>query len=179
MVKVGNVPAKTENRPLSFIRILFCIIIITTLHITLTSCVVKEANTFRDKLDEIESISIVELGEYREERFAFSEKLLAEIPDPEEFKEKLADLDYKQIHGDPMGLKTGDVVIKIVYDNGDFDLIDRAAQLKYRAGRKKFVNYGYTAFEKEGFKALMGQYLEAKTETASVSWDEERGGFVS
>ena len=78
-----------------------------------------------------------------------------------------------------MGLKTGDVVIKIVYDNGDFDLIDRAAQLKYRAGRKKFVNYGYTAFEKEGFKALMGQYLEAKTETASVSWDEERGGFVS
>lgn len=128
--------------------------------IPLFACAVPESNTFRDKLDEIESISIVEVGEFDHENSLYFEIPLATVSELEEFAEKLAKLPYKYMFGDPVELVTGDVVIKIVYDNGDFDFIAWNAQRKYQFSESGVqAHYGFTLFDKAGFDALMDQYL--------------------
>lgn len=121
------------------------------------SCgLVKEANTYTDRLDEIQKITIVELLEYDSDTYTYSEKQLREVLDVNVFMDEMLALKCDSNWGDPQQLQIGDVVIKLVYDNGDFDLINWRAQIKRRSGTNR---YGYMIFDEKEFDLLLSKYL--------------------
>ena len=121
------------------------------------SCgLLKEKGTFRDKLDEIQAIKIVKLGTFNQETVLFDEEELANCSDLDAIKNELLQLPFHSIWNDPYELQEGEVVFKIIYNNGDFDLIGASAQWKYRAEK---WHYGYTIFDKQKFEQLIAKYV--------------------
>lgn len=131
-----------------------CFLVIASL-LLLCGCVPDEKNTFRDHLDEIVSIQIVELTGYDESN-RFAGTVIAEISDIEAFKEDLLNVEYHSLFGTPMELYVGYVVIKLTYNSGNYDLIHYSAQKEYREDRS---NYGHTVFDQQQFEELIEKHL--------------------
>lgn len=123
----------------------------------------NEKYTFKTRLNEIQSIEVVELGVFDQESLKFFETSLSEPLDVEVLKEELLALDCGDNWGDPQELCEGDIVFKIKYNNGDFDLVGWRAQLKHRSGR---YSNGYMVFNESEFMQLIGKY------TNTLRYDE-------
>ncbi len=130
---------------------------------------VKESDTYRDRMDEIQYVSIVEIGDFNQDIYRYDERFITEITDITSFKKKLADIKWSDNLFDPIQLEKGDTVIKIVYTNGDFYLIGCFAQLKNIDG----INYeGFTIFDEEQFFELIHYYTDNQS---SVSYGRNLG----
>ena len=104
---------------------------------------------------EVESIFIVELGEIVEGEYQTDDTVISEITDISGFVSRLNSLNYSINSGEPTVLNTGDVLIKINYQNGDFDLVNHYAQSFYRSGKWRT---GFFFFDKVQFDSLIGDY---------------------
>ena len=132
---------------------LLCILCIL---ISLSSCGLVGDQQYYCDVDEVESVQIVRLDEYVEGEYRYEYELLSEISDVQTFISRLNKLKHSVNWGDPMPMYTGDVVIKIDYRNGDYDLLRSNAQWFNRSG---INNYGYFFFREEPFESLISDYI--------------------
>lgn len=130
----------------------FCIILM----VLCSSCGLFGPQRYTCNVDEVESVQIVIFEGYNniEEKFIYT--ILSQISDYETFVERLNKVEHSVNWGDPRVIKVQDVVIKIDYRNGDFDLLHADAQLVNRSGES---NSGYFFFDDEQFNALVSEYL--------------------
>ena len=134
-----------------FCLILFC------------SCGLNETKYFCD-IEQVESIKIVELGEYIEKDMEFEHIVLREITNYSEFIDRLNDMEQHEMwFGDPHVFYKGAIAIEIKYLNGDYDLISCIVLMKCRAGS---IDFEQIKFDSKQFYELVGQ---KQTEDGSVS----------
>lgn len=103
----------------------------------------------------IESIQLVRLDEFIDSEHRYAYTVLCDITAPTDFAEKLTAIDHNVNWGDPRVLPMGDVVIKINYLNGDFDLLHPDAQTWYRSGE---YQSGFFFFDDDQFGDLVRSY---------------------
>ena len=110
------------------------------------------------EVDSVNSIQIVNLGEFNSEENRFEYEVLAEISDYQAFANQINETDRSVNWGDPVPMKSQSIVIKINYSNGDFDLLHWDAQLFYHS-ETEYYGTGYYFFDKEQFDALISDYI--------------------
>ena len=120
------------------------------------SCQWTDEGNYVDKLDEIKKVEIVELGEYHQETYQFDYCFSFEITNIQEFLEEFSNVERHTYWGDPHSLYQGEIVIKIVYKNDDYDLVGADAQYEKRKG----IWYdNFLRFDEAQFKALIDKYI--------------------
>lgn len=144
-------------------KILFVGLIVVFIF-SLSACVYAPAS-YVCNAETVESVQIVKVGQRNEETQEREFIVLVDIADVSAFVERLNNLkdnDFFFILGDPDGMFEGDIVIKVNYFNGDYDLLKESRQFFYRSG---IYESGLVTFDREQFKALIDDYLP---ETAST-----------
>ena len=104
----------------------------------------------------VESAQIIRLDKYIEGEYRYDYTVLAEISDCPEFVNQVNQLKHSVNWGEPTDINVGYVVIRIQYQNGDFDLLYPNAQWFNRAGVSQT---GYFFFEESQFHALVSEWL--------------------
>jgi len=123
----------------------------------LGGCNVKAEYDFLYSVDEISAIEIVQVDEESQE--GFQQTMLAEIEDIETFLLEFNKLDCYSNYTDPIGIENGDIVIKVIYSNGDYEMIGCTGQARCEDGT--FDNYvGRRYFEQEEYNNLIDSYTE-------------------
>lgn len=107
-------------------------------------------------VEKVDSVQIVKLDKYIEGEYRYEFTILSQISDYETFVSDLNELDHSVNWGDPRQLDVQYIVIKIDYNNGDFDLIHPDAQWFSRNGKQ---NDGYFFFDDEQFNFLISEYV--------------------
>ena len=134
-------------------RLALCIVIA----LSLCSC---SLFIIRDKykcpVDEVSSVQIIKMGKYSAEGNRDEYTILKEIDDYTELVERLNDMKIGYVWNDPRPLKEDDIVIKIDYLNGGYDLIRRTYQVFVR---NEETDVRYFAFNKKQFETLIEDYL--------------------
>lgn len=137
--------------------LLLFVVVISVLF--MPSCRHREAYDFMNSTDSIERISIVELTINMDG--GLTETELQAIVDINAFLEDFGSVNCYTYFGDPVGITPGEKgvsVIKITYDNGEYELIDWKGQAEFNP-EKGFKNYvGFCVFDEEQFEALITKY---------------------
>ncbi|MBE6926556.1 MAG: hypothetical protein E7461_06895 [Ruminococcaceae bacterium] len=138
--------------------------LVALLTFSFSACVYAPASYSCD-VDTVESAQIIKLGAWNEETQEQEFIVLVNIADVSAFVERLNNLkdnDFFFIFGSPDVMFEGDIIIKVNYFNGDYDLLKESRQYFCRSGIYKA---GRVTFDREQFKALIDDYL---TETESI-----------
>ena len=137
------------------IKLIFCLL--STIPMLLfCSCGFFGEQEYYCDIDKVRAVQIVCLNTYIEGEYRFEYIILCEISDIAIFIDRLNNLKHSVNWGDPGWLNQGDVVIRIDYQNGDYDLIHPNVQKLNRSG----VNHnGYFFFDKNEFDSLISDYL--------------------
>lgn len=136
-------------------RVILSIICVTLMAIC-SSCGL--GNKYVCDVDSVESIQIVKLDKYIEDELRFEYTVLAEITDCKEFINKLCSIRQTENWSAPRMIDVDDVVIRINYTNGDYDLVKCDAQYCYRSGVGASGPDFF--FDEEQFNSLISDYLE-------------------
>lgn len=114
----------------------------------------------RDKykcpVDEVSSVQIIKLGKYSAEGKRDEYTIFKEIDDYAGFVERLNSMEVGYVWNDPRPLKEGDIVIKIDYLDGGYDLIRSTYQVFVR---NEGTNVRHFAFNEKQFETLIVDYL--------------------
>lgn len=108
-------------------------------------------------ISQINKIQIVEVG-YQIVAGELEQKIVGEVTDNTAFLDSFSQLECFLNTGDPRGIGGRQKVIKIVYCNGDYELIGKEGQGKYLSGQYKHYA-GYRFFDDEQFEELIARYL--------------------
>jgi hypothetical protein len=138
-------------RKIRFLLFAFCI----TLVILCCSCGFFGDRKYTCEADSVESIQIVELGKVVEGEYYREYTVLAEVTDTASFVEKLNCLQHSVNWGDPVPVEEGYIVIRIDYQNGEYDYIHADAQIFHRSG---VSHSGFFFFDDEQFNDLIAEY---------------------
>lgn len=124
----------------------------------LFSCRNKDSYDFLHDTSEIESIAIVNISVKNDG--SITEKEQTVISDIDSFLDDFLAIDCFVWLSDPIGIsETCKFAIKIIYQNGEYELIDWNGQAEYTAN-KGFRNYvGYRTFDEQQFRKLIDNYL--------------------
>lgn len=145
-------------------KIIFLVFILMILTGVLSLCSGKKAYEFMNDESEISTIEIVKLCEYDQEKGEYQEQLISTVEDHEAFLSDFKKVDCYNHWMDPSGVFEDDIVIKIYYENGEYELIHYSGQGEYRHledGRSFFAEYaGYRYFDEEQFNQLIEEYSE-------------------
>ena len=134
-------------------RLILCIVIA----LSLCSCsLLIIRDKYKCPVDEVSSVQIIKMGKYSTEGNRDEYTILKEIDDYTELVERLNDMKIGYVWNDPRPLKEGDIVIKIDYLNGGYDLIRRTYQVFVR---NEETDVRYFAFNKKQFETLIEDYL--------------------
>lgn len=136
-------------------KFIFCILAFI-LSFAFTACGFFGPQRYVCDEKEVESVQIVKLDKYVDDELRFEYTVLSDIVDQSTFIKRLNDLKHSVNWGDPMVLKEGYIVIKIVYLNGDYDLLHYDAQFFHRNGVN---NSGFFFFDKDEFNLLISDYV--------------------
>ena len=137
------------------IRLFLCILCFI-LMVLCCSCGFFNDQKYICDADEVESVQIVRLDKYVDGEYRYEYTVLSQISDFVLFVEKLNNLKHSVNWGDPRQMNVQNIVIRIDYHNGDFDLIHTDAQCFNRSGTNQ---YGYFFFDDEQFNALISDYI--------------------
>ncbi len=138
-----------------FIGYLFIIFLLTS---PLSGCEVKTKYEFIHDSPDISSIEIVKVGEESSQEI-IEQTTISIVDDMERFIEDFNRINCYTIYSDPSGIEDNAVVIKIIYNNDDYELIGVGGQAKYVSG--KYDNYvGYQYFDQDQYKALISKYSD-------------------
>jgi hypothetical protein len=120
-----------------------------------SSCESLDKHHYICEVEEVTSIQIVRLEQYIEEECRFEYTVLSEITDFDPFVTRLNELDHIAQWRDPRQMFELEIVIKIDYNDGAYDLIHQDAQWLYSGD----VLYGMYLFEEEQFNTLIADYM--------------------
>lgn len=105
---------------------------------------------------QIARIRIIRLEKYVEAEYRYDYSVLSEIENRTAFIEQLNNMTHSVNWGEPGQFQIGYLVIRIDYQNGDYDLIHPSTQWFNRSG----VNQnGYFFFDQQEFDALVNSVL--------------------
>ncbi len=137
-------------------RFMICFVLMLGL---LLGCGKKVSYDFLHSQSEISTIEIIEVGE-ADEQGVNEQITLCTIDDKDAFLEGFNQLDcYKHI-GDPIGVKPTKRAIKIVYNNGEYELISAGGIARYTK-EKQYKNYvGYRSFDNQAFNNFLSSYID-------------------
>ena len=129
---------------------------------TLSACSGKKAYEFINKESEIRTIEIVKLCEYDQENGEYKEELISIVEDHAAFLSDFKKVECYNHWTDPTGVFEDSIVIKITYQNDEYELIHHYGQGKYRHyddNQSYFQPYaGYRYFDEEQFNDLIEKY---------------------
>ncbi len=147
--------------------ILISVFALVVLSSTVTSCISKTFDMLQTK-DGISEISLIELTFSNE-----SELIQTELQSVENIDDFLTDfnkIECAQWFGDPCGVteKGKDAfVIKILYENGEYELINWNGQATYTLDRGLNYYDGYSIFNEDQFFSLIEKYFPDYAETSA------------
>lgn len=137
------------------VKLVLCIVIT----LSLCSCRVF-IDIIRDRyecpVDEVSTVQIIKLGKYSAEGKRDEYTIFKEIDDYAGFVERLNNMEVGYVWNDPRPLMEGDIVIKIDYLDGGYDLIRRTYQVFVR---NEGTNVRHFAFNRKQFETLIVEYL--------------------
>ena len=158
-----------------YVKLLIIYIFLISLCLSLVGCgllfdsLKKEDFELLHESSKIEAIQIVEVGEVKtiEDTSSNNYKVLyepsfdviAEIEDIEQFMEDFSQVDCFQRLSDPSKPFEGDKGIKIIYNNGDYDVICSNGQAECENGIYNFER-GYNSFDDTQFDELINKYTK-------------------
>ena len=133
----------------------FCMFVILS---QLTSCIATKYK-FMNDTSEISSIEFVECG-YNWEEDDYYENKLAEVTEVEEFISDLSKIKYHSIVGIVAGFSDSLVGIKIIYSNGEYEIISEIARRAvYKPDLGCNYNAGMGRFDKTEYQNLLSKYF--------------------
>ena len=110
----------------TFVCLLFVIL-------SISGCEVRATYKFMHDTDQVYAIQIVEAG-YEIVDGELEQTIICEIKEKDEFLDSFLKLDCFALNGDPRGIPGGKKVIKVIYCNGDYELIGADGQGKHQNG---------------------------------------------
>lgn len=138
------------------------ITLIILLSVVLTSCRHQTTYAFLNSVDDVSSISIVSLSFDQDGKMIENE--INKIQNVTAFLNDFQSIGCYEYYGDPIGATPEgieDDVIKILYKNGEYELVNWNGQSKY-TNEKKFVYYsGFKVFDEKQFESLLDKYMSA------------------
>lgn len=161
------------------LRFLIILIIVISLCLLLVGCgflfvaITKTDFDLLHEATEINSIEIVIIGEVKRIEDTSSDYTVAyepsfdvicKIQEIEQFIEEFSEVDCFMRISDPSRPLEGDNGIKIVYNNGDYDIICAYGQGEYKNGTYDFER-GYHSFDEVEFNTLINKYLNVSTDS--------------
>ena len=108
------------------------------------------------EFEKVKSIEIVRLENFDGEKYEYEYTVLAQITDKATFVDRLNKVETSINWGEPRILNMQELVIRIEYFNGDYDLMNWRAQNFYHSGT---IQIGYFVFDDEEFNALISDYM--------------------
>ena len=136
---------------------IFCFLFMLYL-LLLTGCEIKSNYQFLNDTKNIVSIQIVQVT-WDNSTHEFKEHTLSTIDDINMFLDEFCKLDCYSLYTDPLGIDDNSIVIKIIYNNQEYELISSGGRAQYTQ-KKGFQNYtGYRYFDDEPFQKLIEKYL--------------------
>lgn len=140
-------------------KVLIVVSLVVLLTIVFVGCRHRETYSLLHGEEEIESISIVNV--ILNDDGEVTQKELCSVADINGFMKKFREVDCYIYFGDPTGVSEEGVsadVIKIVYENGEYELINWNGQAEC-TDEKGFQYYcGFSVFDENEFKALILEY---------------------
>lgn len=106
------------------------------------------------EIEDVVLVQIVRLNDIGEGGYNFNYTVLKEISKREEFVNCLTKMKQRVNWGEPSVLEEGNIVVRVEFSNGDYDLIYHNIQLKHRSGTN---HTGYIFFDEKQFKELISQ----------------------
>lgn len=125
----------------------------------LISCSPSKSYVFLNQLDEVSEITIVKLT-FEDKKMI--QTTLQKIEDEALFLEELKKIRCYTRIGDPTGATeegVDNVVFRISYLNGEYELIDWAGQSIYTLKNGFRFYSGFSGFDKEEFESLMTKHM--------------------
>lgn len=123
------------------------------------SCRHPETYEFLKTTEKIASISIVEIS--FNENCELEQTEIKKINDINAFLDDFNQVSCYVYYGDPLGVTpegVSDTVVKITYENDDYELINWSGQSEY-TDDKKFQYYaGFSVFDEKQFETLIEKY---------------------
>ena len=119
-------------------------------------CRFPETYNFKHPTDDIIEISIVELS--FGENGKLIETKIRQIADTESFLADFKKIECYMYFGDPLGVTpegVEDTVIKITYENGEYELINWKGQAEYTSEKGLIYYAGYCVFDEKQFESLL------------------------
>ena len=130
------------------------------LALCLNACRVRETYSLLHSTDEISSVYIAYVQFDDKDQVVQTER--SKINDVDAFIDDFKKVACYTYFGDPVGpVDKAEVadVIKIVYDNGDYELIAYNGQAEYTQARGYNHYAGFSIFDEEQFMTLISNYL--------------------
>ena len=136
-------------------KILFslCILII----LSCCSCGFFGEQSYVCDVERVESVQIIRLEKYIKDEYRYEYTVVSCITDIEAFVSRLNEVEHSVNWGEPTQFYLQDIVIRIEYSDGDYDLLHSDAQWFNRSGRN---NSGYFFFDDEQFNSLISDYMD-------------------
>lgn len=114
---------------------------------------------FLHNSSEIERIEIVEVtGKYIDGQD--EQVFICSVEDKEALLKDLKELKCSRILGDTTCIQPGDKVVKIIYKNGEYELIGYYGQAKYTKERGYQKHKGRRSFQENDFEAFVMKYID-------------------
>ena len=141
---------------LSSLLVIFCTI---SQMIVNTSCMHRAQYAFDQAAENIQTIEIVEAYYDHDTTFG-SQKVLVNIDDIDYFIKRIKDVKYTESNFSKLGgIDRRSLCIKVLYDNGDYELFDYANKTTVYANKSYYKGRISGLFEQEDFYALIWEYL--------------------
>ena len=132
------------------------------------SCEISVDYKFLHDPSEISTIEIVDvlIGESSE---GLKQETVCVIHDIDMFMDDFSQVDCYYIYTDPTGIEKDTTAIKIIYSNGEYELIAASGQAEY-TNERQFSNYrGYRYFDKKQFEDLILKYTHEQVESSNYT----------
>ena len=107
-------------------------------------------------VDNVKSVQIVQLNRNVEGQYRWDYTVLCEIFDKGIFVNQLTSIEHRVQWGEPTVHNEGDIVVRIEFLNGEYDLIHWYAQTMSCPNTNRT---GFFFFDKEQYNALIEEYM--------------------
>lgn len=124
------------------------------------SCRHQETYSFLNSTDEISGVSLVTIS--FDENGEVIQTEVRKINDIIAFLDDFKKINCYTYYGDPAGITeegVEDIVIKVSYENDEYELINWIGQAKYTQERGFSYYAGFSVFDEEQFELLITKYL--------------------
>lgn len=138
----------------------FVIILLSALVVALSACRTPEKYDFLHPESEIAAVHIVEIQCAADGTESVTQ--LCEIEDSASFLAAFRAVDCYVYWGDPIGpYEKGEtaVVVKVIYNNGDYELIAWNGQAEYTQENGYCHYAGFSVFDEDKFNSLLSSYI--------------------